>query len=100
MKLDDLNRRMISIQVNEPWDWKYGILTGRIVQYDEKRLIIVLTKPIKGDKFSSTFLTVYPRYKSDSILTLLNNKHLTVRGELIKKDSDETDYILIGTLKL
>ena len=46
MKPEDLKNRMISIQVSEPWDWKQGILTGRISEIDIKGLTISLTKSI------------------------------------------------------
>lgn len=62
MKPEDLKYRMISIQVSEPWDWKYGILTGRISEIDTKRLTISMTKSIKGNKFRSSKLTVSARY--------------------------------------
>ena len=100
MKLEDLNNKIISIQVNEPWEWEYGVLNGRIIEFDNNKLIIVLTKSIKGNKFVSHKLTVSARYDGESILTLLEKKSLTVGGALIQEKSNEVDYILIGTLKL
>ena len=100
MSIDDLKNRMISIQVNEPWDWKYGILTGRISEIDYKRLTISLTKSIKGNKFRSNKLAVSARYEGDSIETLIKERSLIVGGALIKAETGETDYVLIGTLKL
>ena len=91
---------MISIQVSEPWDWKHGILTGRIVEFDIDRLIISLTKSLKGNKFKSNKLTVSARYQGDSMETLIKKRNLTIGGALIKDETKETDYILIGTLKL
>ncbi|WP_319591630.1 hypothetical protein [uncultured Draconibacterium sp.] len=100
MKLDDLRNRMISIQVDEPWEWEFGILNGQIVEFNNKILTIELSKSISGEKFESSKLIVSARYEKDSILTLLKEKELTVGGALIKEDFDESDYILIGTLKL
>lgn len=100
MKLEDLTNRLISIQVNEPWEWKYGIITDRITDNRTDRLIITLTKSIKGNKFRSNKLTVSARYEREAFMTLVEKRNLTVGGALIKEDSGEADNILIGTLKL
>ncbi len=100
MKPEDLKNRMISIRVNEPYDWKQGIVTGRITDINDNQLIISLTKSLRGQKFRSNTLIIQPRYKGDNFETLIKKKQLTVGGSLIKNNSDETDYILIGDLKL
>jgi len=100
MKLEDLNNRMISIQVNEPWEWKYGILSGKIIEIQENKLTIELTKSISGNKFTCNKLTVSARYQGESILTLIKKGELTIGGALLMENTDEFDYILIGTLKL
>jgi hypothetical protein len=91
---------MISIRVNEPYDWRQGIVTGRITDILDNKLILSLTKSLRGQKFRSNKMIVQPRYQGDNFETLIKRKQLTVGGALIKDNSDETDYILIGDLKL
>ena len=100
MKPEDLKNRMISIRVNEPYDWKQGIVTGRITDINDNQLIISLTKSLRGQKFRSNTLIIQPRYQGDNFEALIKKRQLTVGGSLIKNNSDETDYILVGSLKI
>jgi len=100
MKPEDLKNRMISIRVNEPYDWKQGIVTGRITDIKDNQLIISLTKSLRGQKFRSNIMIAQPRYQGDNFETLIKKKQLTIGGTLVKNNSNETDYILIGNLKL
>jgi hypothetical protein len=100
MKPEDLKDRMISIRVNEPYDWKQGIVTGQIIDIKDNKLIISLTKTLRGQKFRSNTMIIQPRYQDDNFDTLIKKRLLTVGGALIKDNSDETDYLLIGDLTL
>jgi hypothetical protein len=100
MKPDHLIDRMISIRVNDPFDWKQGIVTGRITDIKDDKLIISLTKSLRGQKFRSNKMIIQPRYEGDNFEILIKKKLLTVGGALFKDGSDETDYILIGSLKI
>lgn len=96
----DLKNRKISIRVNEPYDWTQGIVAGRIIDIFDDRMILSLSKSIRGQKFRSSKMIVQPRYEGENFETLIKNKQLTVGGTLIKENSNETDYILIGDLKI
>lgn len=100
MKTEDLKNKMISIRVNEPFDWKQGIVTGRITDIKDNKMIISLTKSLKGQKFRSNTMIIQPRYEGDDFEILIKKKILTVGGVLYKDGSNETDYILIGSLKI
>jgi hypothetical protein len=100
MKPEDLKDRIISILVNEPFDWKQGIVTGRITDIKANQLIISLTKSLRGQKFRSNTMIIQPRYQGDHFETLIKKGQLTVGGALIKNSSDETDYVLIGILTI
>lgn len=100
MKPEDLKNRTISIRVNEPYDWKQGIVTGRITEIKDNQLIISLTKSLRGQKFRSNTMIIQPRYQGDNFETLIKKRQLTIGGALIKDNFDETDYLLIGDLTL
>jgi len=100
MNPEKLINKKITIQVSEPWDWDKGILTGRITDFEDDNLIIELTKIFKGDKFQSKKLYVQPRYQGDNIMTLIKEKRLNIGGLLIKENSNEKEYVLIGSLRI
>jgi hypothetical protein len=52
-----LKGRTVSVMVNEPFEWSHGNLFGTII-YDHggKKIIVKLSKEIKGNKFKSDLL--------------------------------------------
>ncbi|RZK13022.1 MAG: hypothetical protein EOO43_18310 [Flavobacterium sp.] len=96
-----LKGRTVRINVSEPYEWKHGYLFGTIIYgSSEERIIVKLTKVIKGKKLTSDILKITPRYENETFKSLSHNYSVTVSGSLIKEDSAEFDYILIGSITL
>lgn len=96
-----LRGRTVRIIVNEPHEWEHGNLFGTII-YDrgDKKIIVKLSKEIKGNKLTSDLLELSPRYEKEAFKPLTQNYYVPVGGALVKKDSDEFDYILIGSVTI
>lgn len=96
-----LKGRTVRIIVNEPYEWKHGNLFGTIIyDRDGKKIIVKLSNEIKGDKLTSDLLELSPRYEKETFKPLTQNYSVTVGGALIKEDSDEFDYVLIGSITI
>ncbi len=96
-----LRGKTVRIIVNEPFEWNHGNLFGTIEDgRGSKRLKVRLTKKIKGNKFISDLMELKPRYEKETFKPLLQNYTVTVGGALIEDNSDDFDYILIGTVTL
>ena len=100
-KMSFLRGRTVRIIVNEPYEWEYGNLFGTII-YDRggKKIIVKLSKTVKGTKLTSDLLELTPRYENETFKPLTQNYSVTVGGALIKEGLDEFDYILIGTVTI
>ena len=96
----DLVGKKIKIIVSEPWGWKEGNLFGTITLAEEKKLLIELSKEIKGPKLTSDLLELDTRYADDTFRMLTKSGSITVNGSLIKKNSTVFDYIIIGSVIL
>jgi hypothetical protein len=59
-----------------------------------------LSKAIKGAKLTSGLLELTPQYENETFKPLTHNYSVTVGGALIQQDSDEFDYILIGSVMI
>ncbi|HWZ04660.1 MAG TPA: hypothetical protein VNX40_13680 [Mucilaginibacter sp.] len=96
-----LKGRTVRIIVNEPYEWTHGNLFGTII-YDHsgEKIMVKLSKEIKGEKFTSDLLELRPRYEKETFKHLTQNYSVTVGGALIKENSSEFDYILIGSVTI
>ena len=96
-----LRGQTVRIIVNEPYEWQHGNLFGTII-YDRggKKIIVKLSKEIKGNELTSDLLELSPRYEKETFKPLTQNYSVTVGGTLVKEESDEFDYILIGSVTL
>lgn len=96
-----LRGRTVRIIVSEPFEWKHGNLFGTIEDdRGGKRLKVRLTKKIKGKKLTSDLVELKPRFEKETFKPLLQNYSVTVNGALIKENSEDFDYILIGTVTI
>lgn len=96
-----LKGQTLRIIVNEPFEWDYGNLFGTIEDdRGGKSLKVRLTKTIKGNKMTSDLIELRPRYEKESFKPLNKYYSVTVGGALIKEDSDEFDYIIIGSVTI
>ena len=94
-----LTGQTIRIIVSEPWDWAEGNLFGTIISdRDGDKLLVKLTKVIKGQKLNSDLIKLTPRYEKETFRPLLQNYSVNVGGALVTDNSDEFDYIIIGTV--
>jgi|SRR6185503_10184674 len=96
-----LRGQTVRIIVNEPYEWDYGNLFGTII-YDRggEEIIVKLTKSIKGKKLTSDLLKLLPRYANETFKPLTQHYAVTVGGSLVNQDSNEFDYILIGSVTI
>lgn len=93
--------KTVRIIVSEPFEWSHGNLFGTIE--DDRggdNLKVRLTKEVKGNKLTSNLLELKPRYEKETFKPLSQNYSVTVGGALIKNDSEDFDYVLIGTVTI
>jgi hypothetical protein len=90
----------VRIIVSEPYEWAYGNLFGTVISSKGNKILIKLSKPIVGNKWESDLLEVSPRYQGESFKPLEQYYSVTIGGALRKENSDEFDYILIGTITI
>ncbi|MEZ2339243.1 hypothetical protein AB6735_26600 [Mucilaginibacter sp. RCC_168] len=96
-----LKGRTVRIIVSEPFEWAHGNLFGTII-YDHgaEKIIVKLSKEIRGEKLTSDLLELSPRYEKETFKPLTQNYSVTVGGALIKENLSEFDYILIGSVTI
>lgn len=90
----------VRIIVNEPWDWKENLFGTILSDRGGDKLIVKLTKPIKGNKITSDLIELRPRYEKETFIRLEQNYSVTVGGALFKEENDEFDYIIIGSVTI
>lgn len=96
-----LKGETVRIIVDEPWDWQQGNLFGTIVSdRGGDKLLVKLTKEIRGSKLTSDLIELKPRYEKETFKPLTQNYSVTVGGALVRKDSNEFDYIIIGSVTI
>ncbi len=94
-----LRGKTVRIIVHEPFEWNYGNLFGTIEDdRGDKTLKVRLTNKIKGEKLTSDLIELKPRYEKETFKPLLQNYSVTVGGALIEDNSENFDYIIIGTV--
>ena len=62
--------------------------------------MVRVTKPLKGKKLTSDLIELRPRYEKEAFKLLSQYYSVTVGGALVKEDSDEFDYIIIGSVTI
>ena len=96
-----LQGQTVRIVVAEPFEWDYGNLFGTILSdRGGQKLKIKLTKTIKGKTFSSDIIELTPRFKDETFKPLTQNYSVTINGGLIKENSDNFDFIIIGNVTI
>ena len=96
-----LRGKTVRIIVSEPFEWDHGNLFGTIEDdRGGKRLKVRLINEIRGNILTSDLMELKPRYEKETFKPLLQNYSVTVGGALIKDDSEDFDYILIGTVTI
>jgi hypothetical protein len=87
----------VRIVVVEPFEWNYGNLFGTIVkERDGNKLLVRLTKEIKGNKFSSNIIELTPRFSDETFKPLRQYYSVSIIGSLISEQTKEKDFIIIG----
>lgn len=90
----------IRITVSEPFGWNHGNLFGQVVKQQGNTLLVKLSKTIAGNRFSSNLLQLQPRYQGETFKPLLQYYSITAGGTLVHPETNETDYILIGSVTM
>lgn len=95
-----LKGQTVRIIVSEPWDWKENLFGTILSDRGGDKILVELIKPIKGKKLTSNLMELRPRYEKESFKPLSQYYSVTVGGALVKKNSDDFDYIIIGIVTL
>ncbi|UWX55741.1 hypothetical protein NYZ99_04765 [Maribacter litopenaei] len=95
-----LKGQTVRIIVSEPWDWEENLFGTILSDRGGDKLLVKLTKPIKGKTLTSDLLELRPRYEKETFKPLSQHYSVTVGGALVKEDSDEFDYIIIASITI
>jgi hypothetical protein len=95
-----LKGKTVRIIVSEPWDWEGNLFGTILSDRGGDKLLVKLTKPIKGNKLTSDLMELKPRYEKKTFKPLGQYYSVTVGGALVKEENDEFDYIIIGSVTL
>jgi hypothetical protein len=95
-----LRGQTVRIIVSEPWDWEENLFGTILSDRGGDRLLVKLTKPLIGKKLTSDLLELRPRYEKTSFKPLSQYYSVTVGGGLVTENSDDFDYIIIGSVTL
>lgn len=90
-----LKGQTVRIIVNEPWDWEENLFGTILSDRGGDRLLVKLTKPLTSD-----LLELRPRYEKTTFKPLSQYYSVTVGGGLVIENSDDFDYIIIGSVTL
>ena len=95
-----LRGQTVRIIVNEPWDWEGNLFGTILPDRGGQKLSVELTKRITRKKLTSNLIELTPRYEKENFKPLTQNYSVTVGGVLVTKDTDEFDYIIIGSVTI
>lgn len=95
-----LRGQTVRIIVSEPWDWIENLFGTIISDRGGDKLLVKLTKPITGKKLTSDLIELSPKYEKTTFKPLSQYYSVTVGGALVTENSEEFDYIIIGTITL
>ena len=95
-----LQGQTVRIIVSEPWDWEGNLFGTILSDRGGQKLLVELTKSITGKKLTSNLIELTPRYEKTTFKPLTQNYSVTVGGALVTKDTDEFDYIIIGSVTI
>ncbi len=95
-----LKGQTVRIIVSEPLDWEENLFGTILSDRGGDKLLIELIKPIKGKKLTSNLMELKPRYEKETFKPLSQHYSVTVGGSLVINDSDDFEYIIIGSVTL
>jgi len=95
-----LKGQTVRIIVSEPWDWNENLFGIIVSDRGGDKLLVKLTKPVIGKKLTSDLIELTPRYEKTTFKSLSQHYSVTVGGALVTENSDEFDYIIIGSVTL
>ena len=95
-----LKGQTVRIIVSEPRDWEGNLFGTILSDRGGDKLLVRVTKPLKGKKLTSDLIELRPRYEKETFKLLSQYYSVTVGGALVKEDSDEFDYIIIGSVTI
>lgn len=95
-----LKGQTVRIIVSDPWDWEENLFGTILSDRGGDKLLVNLTKPIKGSKLTSDLMELKPRYEKETFKPLGQHYSVTVGGALVNEENNELDYIIIGSVTL
>ena len=94
-----MSKPTVRIVVAEPFEWTYGNLFGEILsERNGDKLKVRLTQQINGKSFISDILLLTPRFKDDTFEPLQQYYSVTVNGSLIDEETNEQEFIIVGSV--
>ncbi len=95
-----LKGQTVRIIVNEPWNWEGNLFGTILSDRGGDKLLVKLTKPIKGNKLTSDLIELKPINEKETFKPLGQYYSVTVGGALVDEKNEEFDYIIIGSVTL
>jgi len=89
-----LTGQTVRIVVSEPWDWEENLFGIILSDRGGDKLLIRLTKPIKGKKMTSDLIELTPRHEKKTFKPLGQYYSVSVGGSLTTIDRTEFDYVV------
>lgn len=93
----NLTGQGVRIIVSEPWDWGHGNLSGRVVEQRRERLLLTLSRQIRGNSFASDLMELRVRYVGETFRLLFQHGSVTVGESLVHPETKEIDYLIMGS---
>lgn len=85
----DLTGQIVRIAVSEPWDWTEENLLNLALECDDYKLLVKLTRELKGNKLIGDLMELKPRYEKDAFSLLSRHRSVTANGTLVSTDRND-----------
>lgn len=95
-----LKGQTVRIIVSEPRNWEGNLFGTILSDRGGDKLLVKLTKPIKGNKLTSDLIELKPINEMETFKPLGQYYSVTVGGALVDEKNEEFDYIIIGSVTL
>ena len=93
--------KFATIQVIEPFELSSLNLSCEVLSIIENKILFVrLSKPIQHTNFTSTLISLQPRYKNESFDLLGSLDSIMVNGMLLKENSEFAKFIFTGKMSI
>jgi hypothetical protein len=89
----------VKIIVHKPEIWKYGNIFGDILsERNGNKLIVKMTKSIKGENIESKFIELKPQNEAETFKPLFRNSTVMVNGNIFDENNEISEYVISGSV--